>query len=218
MRSLTEPVISHWHKLVNGFAMSPLEFYAAVEAAMKARELPETTISRVEYHEGGIFSAVRVYLRIARPRHRVAFDICGAPFGRGFFFSSWLVQTKPLIRAWGCLVFIVAFFLAGMVLEKFGPSGCWIALLVALAGLWLLLLGIRADWFLTEDAVLAVPYLGPLYEYFFSPATYYRYDTALMFQELVHGALLEVIDTLLEGKGLRALSPEDRKPVTRSFV
>jgi len=43
--------------------------------------------------------------------------------------------------------------------------------------------------------------------------TYYRLDTALMFQDLVHSAVLEVIDQATEGKGIRAMSELERKPI-----
>lgn len=216
MRSLETPVISHWHKLVDGFEASPLEYYAAVEEAVRAREIPEAHISRVEYREGGILSPVRLYLRV---RHRgLAFDICGAPYGRGFFFSSWLVEKKPEVRAWGCLVLLVAFGLTAFVFEKYGVNGCFMTLFILFAAGWITLIGVRGNWFLSEDAILAMPYLGAFYEHFFAPDTYYKIDTMLMFQETVHGAMLEVVDHFLEGKGLRALAPEDRKPSMRSLV
>jgi hypothetical protein len=43
--------------------------------------------------------------------------------------------------------------------------------------------------------------------------TYYRLDTALMFQDSVHSVVLEVIDTITEGKGLRVLSEMEKKPI-----
>jgi len=43
--------------------------------------------------------------------------------------------------------------------------------------------------------------------------TYYRLDTALMFQDSVHSAVLEVIDQATEGKGIRAMSELERKPI-----
>jgi hypothetical protein len=216
MRSLETPVLSHWHKQIDNFHTSSLDFYAAVEAAIKARELPEVRISRVEYQEGGILSPARVYLRIERRRH--AFDICAAPFGRGFFFSSWLVEPKPKIQAWGCLVFLVALALIWLIPREFGYTGCLIALLIAFLAAFVTLLGVRGGWLFSEDLILSIPYLGVIYEYFFSPATYYRYDTALMFRDSAHNAVLEVVDGALAEKGLRALAPEDRTHVMRSLV
>jgi len=43
--------------------------------------------------------------------------------------------------------------------------------------------------------------------------TYYRLDTALMFQDSVHSAVLEIIDQATEGKGVRAMSELERKPI-----
>jgi hypothetical protein len=47
--------------------------------------------------------------------------------------------------------------------------------------------------------------------------TYYRVDTALMFQSVTHGAVLGALDTVLSSKGLRALSEVERKPTMRDF-
>ena len=43
--------------------------------------------------------------------------------------------------------------------------------------------------------------------------TYYKTDTALMFQESVSSAVLEVIDGITKTEGLRALSEFERKPL-----
>lgn len=43
--------------------------------------------------------------------------------------------------------------------------------------------------------------------------TYYRLDTALMFQDSVHAAVLEVIGQVTESKGIRALSELEKKPI-----
>lgn len=63
-----------------------------------------------------------------------------------------------------------------------------------------------------------VPIVGPRLEQWFRPATYYRIDTALMFQESVHRAVLEVIDSLTSAKGLRSLSEAERKPIHHKFT
>lgn len=65
--------------------------------------------------------------------------------------------------------------------------------------------------------MLAIPYLGAVYAAIFSPVTYYRMDTALMFQESVRGAVMQVIDGLQNTQGLRALSPEERTPRMRDL-
>lgn len=69
----------------------------------------------------------------------------------------------------------------------------------------------------TDDVILMLPLIGPLYERFFRPITYYRIDTAQMFQKTVEKAVMEVIDGITNEKGIRALSELERKPVMRDF-
>jgi hypothetical protein len=72
---------------------STQEFYSLVEKAVKDRQIPDVSVSRVNFHQAGILSAKREYLRVARKNQ--TFDICAAPFGTGFFVSYWLgVQEK----------------------------------------------------------------------------------------------------------------------------
>lgn len=62
-----------------------------------------------------------------------------------------------------------------------------------------------------------LPLIGRLFRIFIKPLTYYKVDTALMFQSVTHGAVLEALDKLTEGKGLRALSDVERKPAMRDL-
>lgn len=150
-------IISHWYHLIEGLQASPKEFYASVEQAIQKRRIPNARTSRVDWREAGPLSAKREYLRVHR--HEYIFDVCGAPFGNGFFFSWWLGEAE----------------------------GCFGAV------------------------------LGPLMLSFFRRRTYYQIDTALMFQESVHSAVLEVIDGMTSAKGIRALSELERKPILREF-
>lgn len=47
--------------------------------------------------------------------------------------------------------------------------------------------------------------------------TWYRVDTAMMFQQLIHNALMEVVDALTEQQVLPRVTGSDRKPLMRSF-
>ena len=78
-----ETVVGHWSKLIDNLQASPQEFYTSVEAAVSERQIPEGKNSRIDWHEGGILSARREYLRIMRGRYM--FDVCGAPLWPGFF-------------------------------------------------------------------------------------------------------------------------------------
>jgi hypothetical protein len=86
--------------------------------------------------------------------------------------------------------------------------------------------GFFVSWWLGEVrsglwAWLAkLPYIGGFFAFlanFAKPLTYYRIDTALMFQSVTHGAVLEALESVMEGKGLRALSDAERKPIMRDF-
>lgn len=76
--------------------------------------------------------------------------------------------------------------------------------------------GFFVSWWLGEmpTALWAIiPFLGPALARLFRPATYFHRDTALMFQESIHRAVLEILDGATKARGLRALSESDRKPI-----
>lgn len=62
------------------------------------------------------------------------------------------------------------------------------------------------------------PLLSGLAQAFVKPWTYYRIDTANMFQTATHSAVLEVIDTITSSMGLKALPETERKPVMKAFL
>lgn len=159
----TTMIFSHWNTMIQGLTVSPKEFLAAVERVVASKQMSDSKHSRVDWKEGGIISAKREYLRIRRKNH--SFDICGAPFGNGFFVSWWLGET---------------------------PSLFW-------------------------RFLMSIPVVGPLSERFLRPVTYFQIDTMNMFQSLVHGAVLEVVDGLTQTNGLKALAETERKPVVRDF-
>lgn len=214
----TARVISHWYTLIDNFQASPKEFYAAVEAAVAERQIPEAETSRVDWHEGGILSARREYLRVMRGR--LMFDICGAPFGRGFFFSWWLAEPRSPLGPLALLIFIL-YCIFGIAIS-FKLFGFFFGFFFAVIGLptlfWLFVKFMsttREGW---DDPLVAMPLFGPLYERLFRPRTYYKMDTALMFQEAVRQSVHEVIDNLTKAKGIRALSEAERKPIMSNFL
>ena len=89
-------VLSHWYNLIEGLQESAQEFYSSLEQGVASKELPNIKISRIEYKEGGLISAKREYLRIKRKD--LIFDVCAAPFGKGFFVSWWLGTKIKIIQ------------------------------------------------------------------------------------------------------------------------
>jgi hypothetical protein len=105
------------------------------------------------------------------------------------------------------------------------PLGLMLAISIAgvVMGLLLFFVGLGAlmlvvpnipEAQIVDDVLSAVPYVGLWYRKFFNPETFYVQDTRAMFQKSVHGTVTEIIDALLDGQGLRALSPDQSRAAT----
>jgi hypothetical protein len=215
----TGTVISHWHALIDDFNTSALDFYTAVEEAVRTRAVPDTVFSRVEYREGGFASAKRLYLRIERGK--VTFDVCAAPYGTGFFFSWWLARLGPknpllLLAAFLLVLALGSHLLASAFDDPFAYllflPVMPVVLIVALAFL------ARQEVFGPEEDIIAIPVIGWIYDKIFHPITYYSHDTALMFQESVRRAVNDTIDGLMSAQGLRALTEAEKQPTIRDLT
>ena len=234
-QSSLKDVVSHWHKLIGDFQTSPKDFYTAVEATLDRRKVLGLSTSRVKWSESGILSPDREYLRVTGDRH--CFDMCAAPFGTDFFFSSWATARKPRFVALVFVLLVVTTWILNWLFRmifihmlhlQYGLFGVifgnpwvmtlFVPLVMFMVALWGVALTARAGTAELELAVLAMPLIGALYKALFAPDTYYRIDTMLMFQSAVHSAMMEVIDGLTTQKGVRGLSDDDRKPVFSKFM
>lgn len=218
MRKALPEVMGHWSKLLEGMEASPMEFYAAVEAAIERREIPEATTVRIEWPEGGVMGAKREYLRVQRHEH--VMDICGAPFGRGFFVSWWLGREQS---PYGLLALIALLATTVLLIWIFGEifgtfAGFLLALLALPVLLWFFVRYLADQLPMWDDALAAMPVFGFIYRRWIRPFTYYRVDTAQMFRTAVDAAVQEVVDEMVEAQGLRALTAAERKPVMRGFL
>jgi len=86
--------------------------------------------------------------------------------------------------------------------------------------------GFFVSWWLGEvrsglwAALADLPYVGRFFAIlgsFAKPLTYYRIDTALMFQSVTHGAVLTALESVIDAKGMRALTDVEKKPIMRDF-
>lgn len=211
-------VISHWHQSVDGLSTSTLEFYDSVEKALRAKEVADLRIERIVVSEHGVLSAKREYLGVSYARLR--FDICGAPFGRDFFFSWWLVKRTPGFAAlWGCatlvgLPLLVLAFIGAMGFFK----GIGFALVAVVIGGFILKESAAGGWGAVEDTILAMPIIGLLYKKFVRPVTYYSEDTRLMFEEMVHRTVLQVVEGILTLNKLPQIPADKLKPQSRNAL
>lgn len=78
--------------------------------------------------------------------------------------------------------------------------------------------GFFVSYWLLEQPAGCLAVMFPRLAMFSRPWTYYRIDTASMFQTATHSAVLEVIDTITSSQGLKALPEAERKPVMKAFL
>jgi len=199
---------------MEGLRASPKEFYAAISAAIERREIPDCTLTSVDWREGGVFSAKRLYLRAERGEDLI--DICGAPFGTAFFASSWLCVPPPSLL--GAVVLLIAGVIGGFYLFlgllQLNPLQTF----VQYPAYRDQILALLAMLVLDAIFVVLVFLFGIIRPLFFPPRlTYYRYDTAQMFYRAVHAAVIEVIQGLRSEQGLRLLTEDETKPIMRGF-
>jgi len=209
-----ENATAHWCKLFEGLQQSTEEFYSRVATAVAALSIPALEVERVEYREGGALSGFRQYLRVRRRRE--VFDLCGAPFSNGFFFSWWFAETKPRLPKFAAVIICLVYLgILGACAEQFGMFQGPLVLVFLVP----IILAIVAQLGKPEadDLILQLPLIGPIYERVFRPITYYRIDTSQMYQQAVEKAVEDVIDEIIAAKGIRPLTELERKPVMRDF-
>jgi hypothetical protein len=201
---------------------SSLGFYASLEAALDRRRIPDISLWRVDWSEGGIFSAKREYLRVRRKDY--LFDVCAAPFGSGFFVSWWLTGAQPSLAGVAALLALICVAvptpLAALLIiseRLLGASALVLLLIMIFPPLWLLFYVLLTLIRRYASSLVEIPVIGLLFELIFKPVTYYKLDTAAMFRIAVHGAVQDCIDELTSKQGLRTLSEFERRPIMRNF-
>ena len=184
---------------------------------MELRRIPGAGADWRAIREAGIFSSERLYLTIKR--ERLMFVLCAAPFGNAFFVSSRLLDYRSGANLFDYLLAIALLGGIGFgVLVEYGliPGLFTIGLLVTL--FWSLFRqAVMVGGELLDDRLAEMPVIGPIYESIFRPDTYFRRDTAEMFRQLTHNAVMQSIDEMTAEKGIRGLTEEERKPVVRNL-
>jgi hypothetical protein len=222
-RAKPTEIIDHWSHLMENFSFSSEEFYERVEVELTVRKVPDMSLSRVDWKEGGMLSARRAYLRVGR--ERLIFDICAAPFGTSFFISTWFGE-KPLQL--GLLVRWLILIVSVAMIDFFIPEGMathlrWhygrLWLFAPIAGSFMLSFLALAVWFgiHMDAALLRTPIVSYFYEKYFRAITFYRFDLACMFQKSVQSAVEKIIDEISTEKGIKPLSELERRPVMREL-
>lgn len=85
---------SNWNTLIDNFEYSTEEFYIRFKKELLSHGVSGISASDVSLKEGSIFSPRRRYIRIKWKEYQ--YDICAAPFGKGFFISWWLLYKNSI--------------------------------------------------------------------------------------------------------------------------
>jgi hypothetical protein len=87
---------SNWNYLIDGFTFSTEEFYQRLKTELQSHGIKNVNIYPVHRKEGSFFSSSRRYLRVEWKEYR--YDVCSAPFGKGFFISWWLLYKNSILK------------------------------------------------------------------------------------------------------------------------
>lgn len=106
---------SKWNTLIDNFNFSTHEFYKLLREELQNQGIKSIEIKQVSLKEGNAFSSRRSYLRATWKEYQ--YDICAAPFGKGFFISWWLLYKNSI----GQLIISKIPFLGGWLARKLYP-------------------------------------------------------------------------------------------------
>ena len=106
---------SNWNTLIDNFNFSTREFYKLLKEELQNQGIKRIEIEQVSLKEGNAFSSRRSYLRATWKEYQ--YDICAAPFGKGFFISWWLLYKNSI----GQLIISKIPFVGGWLARKLYP-------------------------------------------------------------------------------------------------
>jgi hypothetical protein len=211
-------VLDHWIAFADGFHVPVREVYDALEAELKARQVPGLEAARIEFAEGGLLSEKRIYLRLLR--ERLVFDVCAAPFGTGFFFSCRAAEIPLRLQWWHLLVLLFGggFATFGLFTVYFQLLGTFAYAAVSLVVTYgFIIYGLRnLIAFGLEDldrTLIRLPVVGPLYEVLFRQETYYRLDTRMCYVSVVKEVVRRHAEEVTAAKGVQLVRQFERAPL-----
>lgn len=200
------------YALIEGFQTSTDAFYRSIEGELTARKVPGLDLERIDYHEGGILSSKRDYLRMRR--ERLTFDLCSAPFGTSWFFSYRFCEIPAPLPLWQLLVVLAAIAaLASAYAALFGAI--WGCAIIGMTALGFALLVRNALTLGLEDFdawLLTVPILGRVYEGLLRKETFFRQDTRFMYAEMVERIIQAKIKEVTASEGIEKVEFVEARP------
>lgn len=214
-----KPVVhKHWYAVLPEFETSTSEFYDGIQQHLETQRVPGLFVERIEYAEGGLLSAKRIYLRMRR--ERLVFDVCSAPFGTYWFFSCRFSEIPFTLRIWELLlVLLILAVVEGFYVSLFGLVTGSVLFGSSVLGVAVLMRNLVAMGLTDLDsALMQLPVIGAIYEVLFRKETYYREDTRLAYIDIVDKLVREKIDETVGAKGVQMVEYKDASPPSHPAV
>ena len=211
-------VIESWHVLMPDCRFGVDGFYRSIEEDLATRDIPGLTVERIEFAEGGLLSAKRQYLRLRR--ERLVFDICSAPFGTSWFFSS---RSSEIPARWHRLDLLIALVGIGFVYLVYPVIfgllwGTVIYAVTVIAFLFVLNALATSRIHDLDSVLLRIPVLGSLYEMFVRKETYYREDTRNMYLTQIDRIVRDRVNELASANDIEYVNFQDTSPPPLNLV
>ncbi len=203
---------AHWGGYMPNLHFSAREFYAKIEAEIRAKRWPDVQLLRVIYTEAGLLSHKREYLRVVRQRQ--CFDICAAPYGVDYFFSLRELVIPAVVTVRALLATTLGvLFLAVLLLQLLGLMlGVFLLLFLLGFGVWFLFNVLKLGLTKVDAALMKIPVLNAVYLTWFRKETFFEQDTCLIFTEGIDSVVKKHVDETLSASGIKFINKFERRP------
>ena len=206
-------ILDYWIAFHDTLNLQPQEFYAVLEKEIQGRKIPGLEISHDEFAEGGIFSEMRIYLRLFR--ERLAIYTCASPFGTGYFFSCRTVHVPALVRLWHIIAALaIIAVVGGLLVQLLGFTYAIVACLTlpfAVAAVFRNAASMAVSDL--DSFLLKIPIVATIYEDWFRPDTYYRLDTRAVYLQRIPQLIKELAEEITAAKGAKLVRQYRYSPV-----
>jgi hypothetical protein len=206
-------VYSHSFAAPADIHFSAKDFYAKIETAVQAKEWPGVELLRITNSETGMLSHKREYLRIIRQRH--FFDLCAGTFGQDYFFSIREAEIPAVVSPQAFIALLLLLFgLFAFAVQTmgflFGPVAF---LLFIVFGAFFFMNVVKMGLTKVDAALLQTPIIGPVYEAWVRPDTYFQQDARIVFLHAVNELTKKAVEETVSAKGLKFLDFFEKHPI-----
>ncbi len=206
-------VFSHWGTLTPGCHFSTQDFYLEIEQAIRAKQWPGVEMLRLDFHESGLLSHKREYLRVIRQRQ--LFDVCASTFGKDYFFTVREAQIPVVIDLRAMFSAVIGLFLLfSFAVKLLGLIlGSMAILFLITFAVWFLFNVLKLGLTKMDSMLMQLPVIGAFYEAWFRRDTYFQQDSRLIFLQCVNELVKEHVEETTSTKGIKYLNCFENQPL-----